>query len=373
LKLAFTNFKPTPKANALLQRTRCEIVQPPEAHILLTKLESLAVLESLPTNGSLSVLFAPSELIKNEKLQHFLSSSKNIIFVCAFENWEDHLACTLPAVFACLNQANQMSHLSEKIEQLAHQFQEDVELAAKIHHQLLPSSDLSLPGISVTSKYLPAAGLGGDYFDVFELDDKKHLGILMADSQTHGMAAALLSTLLKTRLDDFKQEGSFCQHLMTHLNQELYQIHQSKLPGLDLVFGLLDRKTLAFEYVSAGSLKPLIWNYPHFQELPNPGNPALGISPNQEYETEIFQLRPGDLLFFHTNGLEAVFGETGNPLRLHLANLFTSIKKMNPLDFQTELMAQINRFQETNRELPDDITLIQLLIDKKTLYLTQSK
>jgi hypothetical protein len=46
---------------------------------------------------------------------------------------------------------------------------------------------------------------------------------------------------------------------------------------------------------------------------------------------------------------------------------------MDPLFFQTELLAKIDRYQESKSELPDDITLIQLMIDKKALYLTQSK
>lgn len=380
MKVAFINFEPSTKAKDLLTQFKCQVVPASRAQLLFFKCFSLKEFLIPSHANSLLVLFSPKKLIESKEFQHALSLLKEAPLVFSWEDWEETFTCNFPALIAHLHlrttqkqQHEEMIFLSKQIEQLLSQFQEDVELATKIHHQLLPSSDLKFPGISVTSKYLPAAGLGGDYFDVFDLKDKRHLGVLIADSQTHGMAAALLSTLLKIRLEDIKERGSLSESLMNQLNCELYQVHQSKLPGLDLTFGLLDRTTLSFEYASAGSLRPLIWNYPTFSELPCSETPPLGINPNYVYTTKTIQLKPGDLLFFHTNGLEAIFGKKGNPLRTNLAEVFASIKKMDPVDFQTELLAQINRFQEEQSELPDDITLVQLLIDKKTLYLTQSK
>lgn len=379
MKVAFIHLNPSANSKNLLQRFHCTISGSAEADILCKKVTELNTLFQEPL-GAITILFATSDNIGNRDFQEAIASLPHPPFVCPLEKWEHHLACILPSVLslATLTQQSQqqgeeVARLSQHTENLIQQFQSDLELATKVHHQLLPPSEIQIPGISVISKYLPASGLGGDYFDVFELPDKRHLGILIADSQTHGMASALLSTLLKLRLDELKASGSLSQHLMNFLNQELFSIHKSQLPGLDLVFGLLDRSTLTFEYCVAGNLRPLFWNYPHFTELPCSETPPLGVLPDHKYSTSLIQLRPGDLLFLHTNGLEAIFGKTGEPLRGDLASVFKSIKKLEPLDFQTEILAHINEYQETHTEIPDDITLIQLFIDKKALYVAQSK
>ncbi|NBX76951.1 MAG: hypothetical protein EBQ92_10390 [Proteobacteria bacterium] len=381
MKIAFANFQATTKARQITEHNNCSITPPSQAHIVCYKIKSLDSLNnvSLPSSAAL-ILFVATELSQSNQFRSFVSTLPELPFVLLADAWEEQLAFVLPSVllFLELKRSNQKQQediaiLAKQTDDLLFRFQHDLELATKVHHQLLPPSDLQIPGVSVTSKYLPAAGLGGDYFDVFELHDKKHLAVLVADSQTHGMASALLSSLLKVRLDELKESGPFAQNLMNHLNREIYQIHQSKLPGLDLVFGVLDRTTLTLEYASAGTLRPLLWAYPHFSELPCASNPPLGILPSHQYTTSFAQLRPGDLLFFHTNGLEAIFESKGESFRSELANLFTSGKKMDPVIFQTELLAKINRYQETKSELPDDITLIQLMIDKKALYLTQSK
>jgi len=380
LNIAFANFPSTSKAQLILERLGCSLSNPETANILCYQISSLDCLKQVQHKSQTLIFFVPSDISQKPHFQGFVSAFNEAPFVLLSDSWEDQLAYTLPSVLLLLSlkttsqkQQNEIVALAKQTDDLLQRFQMDLELATKVHHQLLPPSDIQIPGVSVTSKYLPASGLGGDYFDVFELQDKKHLAVLVADSQTHGMASALLSTLLKIRLDELKEKGPFAQNLMNHLNREIYQIHQSKLPGLDLFFGVLDRSTLTLEYASAGALRPLFWKYPHFSELPCDENPPLGIQPNHDYTTSLTQLRPGDLLFFHTNGLEAIFEEKGDSFRNELAGLFTSGKKMDPLFFQTELLAKIDRYQESKSELPDDITLIQLMIDKKALYLTQSK
>ena len=380
MNIAFVNFKPGSKAHVILQRLGCSVSSPATANILCYIINSLDSLKQVQHAPQALLLIVASDILENPEFQAFFSDLDEAPFVLLSESWEDHLAFTLPSVLLLISlkttnrkQQNEIVALAKQTDDLLQRFQIDLELATKVHRQLLPASDIQIPGISVTSKYLPASGLGGDYFDVFELQDKKYLAVLVADSQTHGMASALLSTLLKIRLDELKEQGPLAQNLMNHLNREIYLIHQSKLPGLDLLFGVLDRTTLTLEYASAGALKPLLWNYPHFSELPCAENPPLGIHPNHQYTTTFTQLHPGDLLFFYTNGLEAIFEATGDSFRNELARLFTLGKKIDPLGFQTELLAKIHRYQESKSEIPDDITMIQLMIDKKVLYLTQSK
>ena len=297
-------------------------------------------------------------------------------------SWEQSLIQFIPFFkqwLSLLSQSNQserqLQNLLQKTNHLVEQFQKDLDFASSIQRTLLPTSEIIIPGISLTTKYIPADGLGGDYFDVFELSDKRHLGILVADSQTHGMAAALLSVLLKMHVDEFKALASSSKSLVEHLNRALYQIHLSKLPGLHFIFGILDRSTLSFEFTAAGNLKPLLFSRMGLKALTgqSTSNPPLGLSPDVHFSTEFLQLKPGDLLFLHTDGLVQAFQRKEEVLLKELEGIFRSTETVDPFHYQSELLAKLNKLKEEHSELPDDVTFIQLFIDQKALYLAQSK
>ena len=326
---------------------------------------------------SVVVVIASDLLVSQSDFIRFIQTRQIATMVLSQSTWESQFICNLP-IWSQINDSHtvkiQLETLHKKTQEIVEKFQNDLSLASDIQKRLLADSSTGLPGIKVTSKYIPAAGLGGDYFDVFELPEKKQLGILIADSKTHGMAAALLSVLLKMRIQDFKSGEAEPQLIVEHLNRELYNIHQSRLPGLDLFFGVLDRTSLRFAYISAGSLQPLLWRNRNLVPVPVRNFPQLGVDPGHTYLSHSLQLLPGDLLFCHTNGLETplcYLKETD--VQKELTRLFQSEHELNPIQFQNEIVAQIDYFKSSQTEIPDDITFVQLFIEPNALYLTQSR
>ena len=96
---------------------------------------------------------------------------------------------------------SQVNRLSTRSESLLAQLERDLSMATEVQRTLFPKETPIVPGVSVAAKYLPATGVGGDYYDIFEMGDRRFFGLLLADSKSHGMAAALLSVLLKTSIN----------------------------------------------------------------------------------------------------------------------------------------------------------------------------
>jgi len=264
----------------------------------------------------------------------------------------------------------ELSHSSDK---LIAQLEKDVSLASNIQRTLLPKISPEIPGISVAVKYIPAAGLGGDYYDIFEFGDRKRFGVIMADSKTHGMAAVLLSVLLKVRIEEMKERFPDSRSFMEFINREIQSMPAQGLASLSLLYGIIDRSALSFRYTVAGSLRPLLWRAGKSMTLTTVAAPPLGDLAQFDFRENEIQLQPADLLLLHTDGLEA-------PLTQQHPNAFDKLVQIlrkrkhasDPLELQNELMALVDQYIE-KKPLEDDLTLVHFTIDERALYLAQVK
>src|SRR4051812_35517005 len=92
---------------------------------------------------------------------------------------------------------DEVSKLNTQLEMLIDQTGLEVSLANSIHKFLVPTEIPNIPGFDFSSKYEASAISGGDYFDIFELEDRYRFGILLSCSSGYGMSAVLLSILMK--------------------------------------------------------------------------------------------------------------------------------------------------------------------------------
>lgn len=300
------------------------------------------------------------------------------------EAWERSLSFSLQGVLRLQEMRNEVTalqldqkslrqqceELSRHSKGLVTQFEKDLGLASNIQRSLLPRISPEIPGVSLAVKYLPAAGKGGDYYDIFEFGDKKRFGVLIADSKTHGLAAALLSALLKVRLEEMKDRFPNSQSFVEYLNRELQQIHEREMASLSLLYGILDRASLTFQYTSAGNLKPLLWRSGECVPLSVAGNPPLGGANHFAFRENILSLQPGDLILLHTDGLEAPMGNAPSAYDGIIELLKKSNPSPDPLEVQNELMGIVDRYLE-NAELKDDVTLIHFAVSENALYLAR--
>lgn len=368
-----------------LGRLGFQIAELAPAEIQLTHLKSIADLQSVEVNrlenqAAFFVFVAAPHLITQDKFKQQLLSFPGQFVLLPESGWEEltylhvhQFKRIVDTHNRLIRSESELEELNNKTNELVSQFEKDLELANQIQRTLLPPSQLNVPGISIMAKYLPASGLGGDYFDIFEIPESNQVGFLMADSETHGLAAALLSALLKIRLDELRHTTSLTQSLVTHLSDEITKIQGKKSGSLDFFFGILNRSTLQLEFTSAGLLRPLLWSQGRLIEIPTQANPALGFGQTHSFRSSSYPLKPGDFFFLHSNGLRAPFATEGQNIDQELSQLLKKQLTIDPIEFQSELLARINHFKEKHTELPDDVTWIQVLVSQKMLYLAQSK
>ena len=180
----------------------------------------------------------------------------------------------------------------------------DIEIASKIQQGLLPKELPNLPDVAVSGSTLACYSVGGDCFDVIELDGGRH-GFFVGDISGKGIPAALLATLLQGIFFTTASMDIPLTSVFSRVNRYL-----AERAGGDryatVFYGVLD-KSGAFEYVNAGHVPPLIKRKSGAIERLDLASFPVGMFPEAEYESAAVKLDKGDFLVIYTDGVsEAV-------------------------------------------------------------------
>jgi serine phosphatase RsbU (regulator of sigma subunit) len=180
----------------------------------------------------------------------------------------------------------------------------DLEIARQIQFGLLPFDPYERDGVVVCAAMRPANTVGGDYFDVIELEDGK-VAVAVADVAGKGIPAALLMALLQGSLRTLLTAGFRGAALVSKLNAHL----QANIPSNRLVtlfYGEFDPATGRLTYVNAGHNAPFLLRGAGIERLPAT-DVALGVVAGEHFQEPQTILDPGDRLFVYTDGVTEAF------------------------------------------------------------------
>jgi sigma-B regulation protein RsbU (phosphoserine phosphatase) len=185
----------------------------------------------------------------------------------------------------------------------------------------LPQKIDSAENMAVAWKFEPCEHMGGDIFNMFQLDDD-HWAIYMLDVSGHGMQAAMITV----SVSQFLQLNS--GHLLKPKYGKESRTHQLRTPtevltALDaefpferfdnfftITYMLINIKSGNLRYSNAGHPHSIILRRNGNLELLQKGGPAIGMgdfhllsSHKERFEEGRLGIDPGDKLFVYTDGI----------------------------------------------------------------------
>jgi phosphoserine phosphatase RsbU/P len=171
------------------------------------------------------------------------------------------------------------------------------ELAAarEMQRQLVPADPPPLRGFRLDAAYIPAAEVGGDFYQVLPQLDGSSL-LILGDVSGKGLKAAMTGALAIGSFRTLAAEGLSPAPLLTRLNNSLYRPENSGF--ITCLCGHLSpdgRLTLA----NAGHLSPY-WNG---EEVPLESGLPLGIVSGVEYAERVVELAAGGMILLLTDGV----------------------------------------------------------------------
>ncbi|MBU8870239.1 MAG: PP2C family protein-serine/threonine phosphatase [Gemmatimonadales bacterium] len=185
-----------------------------------------------------------------------------------------------------------------------------MEQARIIQQSLEPAHLPHLDGFEFAAISRPAEVVGGDVYDLQEVEDGV-VGLLLADASGHGLPAALQARDVVIGMRMGIAEGEKITTTVSRLNRV---IHRSGLTSrfISLFYCELE-ETGNLAYVNGGHCPPLILT-PDGEvfELKTSG-PVLGPLPDAVYRRGFLNLRPGEVLVLFSDGVtERLQPDPGN-------------------------------------------------------------
>jgi serine phosphatase RsbU (regulator of sigma subunit) len=254
----------------------------------------------------------------------------------------------------CSNElGNLISAFNNSLENL-----KELEVARIVQESILPNNVLKKGRVHVVAQTSTMTKLGGDYYDIVELDEERCL-LLMGDATGHGIPAALSMAMAKAvllheqtgQLDqkrfmqqihflfkNLRKQGS--KDLMTILCVELnYHTGKASLLNLGHCFPLLLKKNAA-----AAELLETISGLP-----PGFGN-------ERKFVQVKLQLEPGDSLTLYTDGFVECCNEHSEPLGFR--GLAKALAEARDEDPATHLKNLENKIAPWEKQSKDDKTIM---------------
>ena len=153
--------------------------------------------------------------------------------------------------------------------------EQELSIARNIQQALLPRGFRDFPHLTVSGTNLPCHACGGDYFDVFPMNEDR-TAFLIADVSGKGLGAALVTTMLQGALSGMTI-GADPALVLQHVNDFLCT-HAEVGRYATLFFGILDRDG-GVEYFNAGHPSPLLLRRGAVTELFTEGSLPVGLDP----------------------------------------------------------------------------------------------
>lgn len=191
----------------------------------------------------------------------------------------------------------------------------ELEAARRIQMGTLPRPSVVLPGerrFDLYARLDPAREVGGDLYDFFFLDPD-HLFFLIGDVSGKGLPGSLFMAISKAlyKSTALRRHGQVAA-MMREADAEIARDNTEGL-FVTALAGILDARTGALEYCSAGHEPPFLLPRAGrpLGRLTEGGGPPLCAADGFPYEAATRQLEPGDTLCLITDGITEAAASDG--------------------------------------------------------------
>ena len=237
--------------------------------------------------------------------------------------------------------------------------EKELQLAAEIQMSLLPRTLPDLPGVDFGGHMDPARLVGGDLYDVFQLDENR-VGVLIGDVADKGVPSAIFMARTHALLTAESFRGAPPGDVLRSVNAYLTRLDQSDL-FVTVIYGIYDLRSAEFSYARAGHELPvLITAEGIVEKFPKNTSLPIGLFPEIPLDEQIIHILPGSTLLLFTDGVcdcRSPQGEEFGHNRI-LAGLAT-LKNRSARETCAGLVRALLDFREDALQ-DDDVTLVTL-------------
>ena len=234
----------------------------------------------------------------------------------------------------------------------------EIEIAQEVQAMLFPRQLPNDAHLAMERSYVPHTEIGGDYYDVIEIDADRLL-LCVADVSGKGVPASLLMSNFQAGLRTLLRQGVELATIVPELNHLLFR-NSGGEKFITAFLGIYSRRSRRLHYVNAGHNDPLLIA-DNGTVLPlKDGTVMLGIM------EKLPLLRVGEveipahsLLLMYTDGLTEVFDADGNEFgEQGVLDVLHRYRYLPLPKLHQQLLSSINAFSAHDAQFADDVTIL---------------
>ena len=218
-----------------------------------------------------------------------------------------------------------------------------------------------LEDVKITAHMRPAKEVGGDFYDVFKIDDR-HFCFLIADVSGKGVPAAMFMSMAKTHIKNYAMLGLPLGEVATRTNNQLCYKNEAGM-FVTVFMCVLDLETNEVTFINAGHNKPFIQKQDgDFKMIDAKANLVFGMMEDMPYKEQKLVLEKGDCLYLYTDGVT----EAMNPKEEFLGDAYLeqilNKRKNDSADvekFVEDMYEEVDKFADGAMQA-DDITMVYI-------------
>lgn len=218
-----------------------------------------------------------------------------------------------------------------------------------------------LDNVKLTAAMRPAKEVGGDFYDMFMIDDT-HLCYLIADVSGKGVPAALFMSMAKIHIKNYATLGLPLTEVVSRANNNLCYKNEEGM-FVTAFICVLDITSGDVSFVNAGHNLPFIQKGDgSFSMLTAKANLVLGMMEDIPYKEQHVQLDKGDCMYLYTDGVTEALNPKQELLGdAYLEDMLNRHKEISSdVDsFVKAMYEEVDAFADGEMQA-DDITMVYI-------------
>jgi sigma-B regulation protein RsbU (phosphoserine phosphatase) len=330
--------------------------------------ESFSFIENLMKFEKRSQLTEPyssaiaAPLKTHDEIKGYLIVTKKDDFI--FDD-EDKSAIDTFSDYASV--AFENSHLLEgSIEK--ERLERELDVAREIQKKIIPAKDPVYEKLSVSSVFIPAFEVGGDYYDFFEIDDDPpaeqagKFGFIIADVSGKGISAAFIMAEIKGIFESLSKTIESPKEILIKANQILKRTLDRK-NFVSAAYGVFDFEKEILTISRAGHCPVLLVRDGKVDNI-RPMGIGLGLNYGTEFRTSLeeieIDLKGNDMIVLYTDGItEAKNAKMEDFGEKNFEEILLKNSDKSADEISNKVIREITLFSKQGTQ-HDDITLVIL-------------
>ncbi len=255
----------------------------------------------------------------------------------------------------------QLQAVNEELSIKNKSIKHELEMARKVQMALFPRVFPNNERCSFFGLYVPMQDLGGDFYDVFSIDED-NTAFAIVDVSGHGPSASLVTAMIKIFFNAKSAYGKTPAEIIEEIHQCI--LNTVGVSGIfaTIFFGIINHKLMTLDYANAGHTPGILIRDNETVFL-NSNATVAGVFKGAEYVTDRIKLEGGERIILFTDGL--VEARNTSDQMIGNENFYKILSERNSLSIEEMCLKVFEDVSNYSKGIDPD--------DDKTILITEIK